>query len=311
MSVLLNRELVFVTGKGGVGKTTVALAAAIAAARAGRRVMLAEVSGQARAPRMFGTSVAAPGHETRLEEHLWATTIDPLRALEEWASRVVGSRRLVGVLTRSNAFTAFMHAAPGARELVTITKAWELGRAERWDRRAGGYDVVVVDGPASGHGVGMLRTPRTFAEIARVGPIATQAREVDTLLVDPSRSAIVAVALPAELPVSETLDLEGRVRRALGRDLDAIVVNGLLPRRFSAEELTRVAGVDGAVAPDVLAAVRLQHGQSAAQQLQLRRLRAKAAADVHTLPFRSAPRLGVDDVRELATTLGRRLAGRA
>jgi hypothetical protein len=94
------------------------------------------------------------------------------------------------------------------------------------------------------------------------------------------------------------------------------VVNGLLPRRFSAEELVRVAGADGAVAPEVLAAVRLQHGQAAAQQAQLRRLRAKAAADVHTLPFRSAPLMGVDDVRELAGALGRRLgqterAGRA
>jgi hypothetical protein len=182
------------------------------------------------------------------------------------------------VLARSNAFSAFVHAAPGARELITITKAWELGRRTRWDRRRRGYDLVVVDGPASGHGLGMLRTPHTFAEIARVGPIASQAREVDELLRDPSRSAILTVALPAELPVSETLDLEGRVRDALRRDVDAIVVNGVLPRRFSGEDVAQVAAVDGAAPSAVLAAVRSHHGQAVAQQAQLRRLRAGAGA---------------------------------
>jgi len=308
MSLLLDRELVFVTGKGGVGKTTVALAAAMAAARAGRRVMLAEASGQARAPGVYGVQATPRGGETELEDGLWATTIDPLCALEEWAGRVVRSRKLVGVLARSNAFSAFMHAAPGARELVTITKAWELGRPDRWDRSARGYDLVVVDGPASGHGLGMLSTPRTYAEIARVGPIATQARQVEALLVDPARSALLAVALPAELPVSETLELEGRVRGSLRRELDAIVVNAVLPRRFSSDELELVASADGALPGGVLEAVRLHHGQAAAQQSQLRRLRASAGADVHTLPFRPAPQLGLGDVRELATQLGRRLA---
>ena len=141
-------------------------------------------------------------------------------ALEEWAGRQIGSRRLVGLLTHSNAFAAFVNAAPGARELVAITKAWELGQRERWVKGRDGYDLVVLDGPASGHGVGMLRTPHTFAEIARVGPIASQARKVVALLEDPARSAVVAVALPAELSVCETLDLEaarGRRRRAPAR----------------------------------------------------------------------------------------------
>ena len=80
----------------------------------------------------------------------------------------------------------------------------------------------------------MLRTPRTFAEIARVGPIASQARKVVALLEDPARSAVVAVALPAELSISETLDLEERVTARRRRGLDAVVVNGVLPRRFSA-----------------------------------------------------------------------------
>ena len=114
MSSLLHRELVFVTGKGGVGKTTVALATAMAAARAGRRVMLAEASGRAR-PRSSG-SRQRRGGETRLEAAVGDHRGSAAARSRSGPRRVVGSRRLVGVLARSNAFSAFMHAAPGARE---------------------------------------------------------------------------------------------------------------------------------------------------------------------------------------------------
>jgi anion-transporting ArsA/GET3 family ATPase len=300
---LRDRELAFVTGKGGVGRTTVALALALAAARAGRRTVLCELAGQARAPRLYGLDSVRAGREVPLEERLWATTIDPVLALEEWAVRQIGSRRLGGLLARSRTLAAFVDAAPGARELLAITKAWELGRDERWTRGLGSYDLVVVDGPASGHGVGMLRAPRTFAEIARVGPIAAQARQVAALLEDAGRSALIAVAQPAELPVSETLELEGRVLAALGRSLDALIVNGLLPGRLSAAEVDRLAASDGAVPAAVVIAARRRHGQATAQQGQLRRLRRHAGAPITTLPFLSRPQLDVDDVRELAERL--------
>lgn len=300
---LRDRELAFVTGKGGVGRTTVALALALAAARAGRRTVLCELSGQARAPRLYGIDTVRAGREVPLEERLWATTIDPVLALEEWAARQIGSRRLVGLLTRSRTLAAFVDAAPGARELLAITKAWELGRGERWNRGLGGYDLVVVDGPASGHGVGMLRAPRTFADIARVGPIAAQARQVAALLEDAERSALIAVAQPAELPVSETLELAERLVAALGRPLDALIVNGLLPGRLSAADVDRLAAGDGAIPRAVLIAARRRHGQAAAQQGQLRRLRRHAGAPITTLPFLSRPRLDLDDVRELAGRL--------
>jgi anion-transporting ArsA/GET3 family ATPase len=300
---LRDRELAFVTGKGGVGRTTVALALALAAARAGRRTVLCELAGQARAPHLYGLDSVRAGREVPLEERLWATTIDPVLALEEWAARQIGSRRLVGLLTRSRTLAAFVDAAPGARELLAITKAWELGRGQRWTRGLGGYDLVIVDGPASGHGVGMLRTPRTFAEIARVGPIAAQARQVAALLEDAGRSALIAVAQPAELPVSETLELEGRVLAALGRPLDALIVNGLLPGRLSAADVDRLAAGDGAVPGAVVIAARRRHGQAAAQQGQLRRLRRHAGAPITTLPFLSRPQLDLDDVRELAQRL--------
>jgi anion-transporting ArsA/GET3 family ATPase len=300
---LRDRELAFVTGKGGVGRTTVALAFALAAARAGRRTVLCELAGQARAPRLYGLDTVRAGREVPLEERLWATTIDPVLALEEWAVRQIGSRRLAGLLTRSRMLAAFVDAAPGARELLALTKAWELGRGERWTRGLGGYDLVVVDGPASGHGVGMLRAPRTFAEIARVGPIAAQARQVAALLEDAGRSALIAVAQPAELPVSETLELEGRVLAELGRPLDAMIVNGLLPGRLSATDVDRLAAGDGAVPAAVIVAARRRHGQATAQQGQLRRLRRHAVAPVTTLPFLSRPQLDVDDLRELAGRL--------
>ena len=300
---LRDRELAFVTGKGGVGRTTVALALALAAARAGRRTVVCELAGQARAPRLYGLDTVRAGREVPLEERLWATTIDPVLALEEWAVRQIGSRRLAGLLTRSRTLAAFVDAAPGARELLAITKAWELGRGERWTRGLGGYHLVVVDGPASGHGVGMLRAPRTFAEIARVGPIAAQARQVAALLEEAGRSAVIAVAQPAELPVSETLELEGRVLGALGRPLDALIVNGMLPGRLSVADVDRLAAGDGALPGAVVIAARRRHGQATAQQGQLRRLRRHAGAPITTLPFLSRPQLDVDDVRELAERL--------
>jgi anion-transporting ArsA/GET3 family ATPase len=303
MSFLDDCELCFVTGKGGVGKTTVALAVALAAAGDGRRVVFCELAGQARAARLYGLRAGEQGRERELEDGLWATTIDPVLALEEWAGRQIGSRRLVGLLTHSNAFAAFVNAAPGARELVAIAKAWELGRDERWVKGRGGYDLVVVDGPASGHGVGMLRTPRTFAEIARVGPIASQARRVVELLEDADRSALLAVAVASELSISETLDLEGRVETALGRPLDAVVVNGVLPHRFSADDIERVTSANGAVAPAVAAAACRQHGQGNVQRSQLARLRRHVEAPVTTLPLVAAPRLELDDVRALARRL--------
>lgn len=304
---MLHRDLLFVSGKGGVGKTTVAVALALVAARRGMRVVVVEVGGQARAQAMFGAAAAPPGREVQLEDDLWALTVDPAMALEEWAARQIGSRRLVHVLTGSSVFSGFVNAAPGTRELLAITKAWELGRPQRWTRGAASYDLVILDAPASGHGLGLLRTPRTFADIARVGPIASQARAVSELLEDPGRSGYVAVALAAELPVSETLELEERLRDQLGRDFDFIVANALLPRRFTAAELEAVGTADGRVAPAVLRAAADLHAQAAEQQSQLRRLRRRATAPVHTLPFVFAPALELDDVRTLADTLDREL----
>jgi hypothetical protein len=248
-----------------------------------------EVSGQARLPALLDGAVAT-------------LTIDPHDALEEWLGRQL-PRRLVHLLARSGAFAGFVSAAPGARELVSVTKAWELSQARRWRRDARPFDTVVLDAPASGHGVGLLRTPRTFADIARIGPIATQARAVDETLRDPARSTIVAVALPSELAVSETLELDERMVARLGRGLDAIVVNGVWPRRLSGADARRVATADGALGHAPRHAVAAASGRVREQQSQLARLRREALVPVHTLPFVFAPALRSEHIGALSARL--------
>src|SRR5204863_6038205 len=122
------------------------------------------------------------------------------------------------LMTRSHAFQYFVAAAPGAKELITIAKVWELAQRSRWDERNRVYDLVVVDAPASGHGLAMLTTPRTFGEIAHVGPIRRQAGKIQAMLGDGELTGYVAVALPEEMPVNETLELDRELLEAVGSE---------------------------------------------------------------------------------------------
>src|SRR5205823_2434669 len=171
-----------VTGKGGVGKSTVATAIGLLAARRGLRTVVAELQGQERVQQTFEPAPPAQPvvgeHfvEVELAPGLFTISIDPDHAMDEYLRVKVGA---VGhMLGSSRLFHAFTMATPGMRELLSIGKVWELSQSHRRTEGADPYDLVIVDAPATGHGVGLLRTPRTFSEIARVGPIAHQGRQI-------------------------------------------------------------------------------------------------------------------------------------
>ena len=307
---LLERTLLYVTGKGGVGKTTVAAALGLAAAARGRRTIVWEVAEQDRVSRAFAREGVRREAEVELAENLWAISIDPNEALKEWLGRQLGGPAL-RLITGSSAFQHFVAAAPGAKELITIAKVWELAQLHRWDSHNRTYDLVVVDAPASGHGLAMLTAPSTFGDIARVGPIRRQAHKVRDMLADPQRTGYVAVALPEEMPVTETLELGGRLHDAVGLGLDMIVVNGLYPDRFRAKDAAalRAAATDS-LPPDARAAVQAalaEHGRARSQRAHLRRLRRESGVPVHTLPFLFDADLGLPEYRTLARKLDRYL----
>jgi len=296
---LLDKRLVVVTGKGGAGKTTVAAALGLAAARRGKRVVLCEVAEQERLAGMLGAQPDALLHHA---------SVDPERAKHEWLRYQLRSRTLAGVLSGSTLFQYLTAAAPGLTELVTMGKVWDLAQLEP---RAGGpaFDLAIVDAPATGHGLAMLRAPSTYASIARVGPVGRHAEKIDAFLRDPAQTGVVSVALPEEMPVNEAIEFERALMRELQIAIERIVVNALHPVRFSVDDYRRVeaARAESAVARAALAAAVAEHRRARGEHAQVRRLRHAAAAPVVTLPRIFQPELGRHELERLSAELERRL----
>ena len=305
MTVPLDKRLVFITGKGGVGKTTVATSLGLLAARRGKRTIVCEIGAQGRLASIFG--IRDFGHREReLAPGLSGISIDPERSKEEWLRYELRSGTLAGILGHSRLFQLLTAAAPGLQELVTVGKIWELAQLERKTAHASPYDLVLVDAPSTGHGLAMLRAPLTFGSVARVGPIHRQALKIHAFLRDSKRTGVVAVALPEEMPVNETLELGDRLRKEIQLGVDAIVVNALYPERFSAEETKKLESADGrgsSAASAAVTAALAEQRWSRAQRQQLRRLRRGVDGPVLTLPYLFEPELRKPHVEELSKVL--------
>jgi anion-transporting ArsA/GET3 family ATPase len=309
---LFDKRLVFVTGKGGVGKSTVALALGIAAARRGKRTMVCEVAAQEHTSRVFHRAEIG-FHEVELAENLWAMSIDPDESMREYVLLQLKVKAMRDMLFRSRIFTYLAAATPGLRELVTIGKIWELAQPDRKVKQGHSFDLVIVDAPATGHGIGFLQTPRTFARIARVGPIRSQAETLDTFICNHRKTGVAIVSLPEEMPVNESAHLERELGEEIGVSIDRVYMNGLYPERFSDADAERLeaaerelGGNGGTADAAALGAVRAAlggHRRALSQRGQLARLRESVTAPVSTLPFVFEPELGFPQIEQLAEVL--------
>jgi anion-transporting ArsA/GET3 family ATPase len=302
---LLEKRILFTTGKGGVGKTTVAFALGLAAAAAGRRTIVCEVASQENASRVFGRAEIG-FHEVELAEDLYAISIDPDNAMREYLEQQLPVKAMSDLLYRSKIFSYLAAATPGLREMVTIGKIWELALPERRTKKASPYDLVIVDAPATGHGIGLMQTPKNFAEIARVGPMAHQASLINSTITDHAQAGVVIVALPEEMPVNESASLEAELIDSIGVAIDRIYVNALYPDRFDAADQARLLEALPGAEDDVAAAIAAAIDESRrceSQREQLDRLRGMTRSPVETLPYVFNPDLGVEDIGELATLI--------
>ena len=300
---LSGKRLLIVTGKGGVGKSTVAAALAITASWRGLRTIVAEVAARSDVASLLGGSGDAPRREAELAPALHHVSIEPQSALEEYIRDEVPGRVPGMILARSRAFDVLATATPGMRELLTVGKVWELAQRPRRTRGARPYDLVILDAPATGHAAGLLGAPRTFASIANVGPVARQGAAIDRMLRDRRSSGVIAVATPEQMAVSEALELRGTLTESLEIALDGVVVNRVLPARFSAAEQRTLAR-----APDdpAVRSARWFAARARAQRAQLARLRrGLRGVPSTTLPFFFSDELGAAQLEALARRLAR------
>jgi anion-transporting ArsA/GET3 family ATPase len=240
MPALDDKRFLIVTGKGGVGKTTVCAAEALAIAARGKRVLVAMCNAKERLSTMLGSDLVGD-QVVPVAPNVWAVNMNPESALEEYGILTLKSRALYRLLFDNKYVRSFFRAVPGMQEWAMLGKAW-WHTTERLDDGRSRFDVVILDAPATGHGLDMLRVPRVILDVVPAGLLRRDAERAWTLFQDPATCAVVLVTLPEEMPTSETIELARALRTELKLPIGKVVVNGVLPPLFSREERVALEG---------------------------------------------------------------------
>jgi len=309
---LLSRRLVVLTGKGGVGKSVVGAALAVAAQERGKRVLLVEVAAPVEAARLLG-GPPSQGRETEALPGLFTVNLDPAAVMDEYVRHVVRLEMLVRRILDSPIYRRFFAAAPGLKELMVLGKIMVLEEARERLSKKPRWDLVVVDAPATGHGLAFLKVPLAASAAVPVGPIGHNARRVLAMLRDPGRTALVVVAIPEEMAVVEAVQFHRLAAEEIGMEPAALVLNGCHERRFTDEDEAEVLrltseGAEGELEPDVplpaaLRAARRQIRRRKLTHFYRTRLRRTLDTPLVSLPFLFREALGLEDVRLLARKL--------
>lgn len=221
------RPLTLVSGKGGVGKTTVSLALALQAARRRKKVLIVEVNSEEQVARLLGRPPIGY-QEIALLPSLTAINIQPHKSFEEYVVSQLHSRLLYRAVFENRLVKNFVRGTPGLAELMTIGKICSL--RER-------YDQIIVDAPSTGHCLALLQIAGIVASAVRVGPLGHHSAAIDALLKDSTQTGLLLVTLPEELPVTETLEMKEKLD-SFPHLIEAIVLNQFVTSPLTAPERT-------------------------------------------------------------------------
>ncbi|MDQ3877775.1 MAG: P-loop NTPase [Actinomycetota bacterium] len=315
-------QILIVSGKGGVGKTTVAAALALVAARSGRNVCLAEVDRKGTLAKLFGAEV--PGYEpAELSPGVWGMSIVPEDALAEYLRVQYNMKRIAKAFTSTHFVDYITTAAPGLKDILVLGKIWYLEQGPSKGGTSHSFDTIIVDAPAAGHMLTFLQAPHGLADMVSVGPVRRQSDWLVQMLQDPARTRVHLVTLPEEMPVSETLETAEALTDRLGMSMGSVFANAVYSDLFDdrdrgllqeitatgrTNQLTVEAKTVGLELDEedlnaLLAYARFLEARRTIQGEHLKMLRKGVDEQVIELPFLFSAGLALPDIENLADVI--------
>lgn len=312
MTDLFQRRFVINTGKGGVGKTTVSAAIALAASRRGKRVLLIEIGAKERGSRLFG-SQPLTFEPIEVEDNLFAIHVNPDQALEEYAVLKLRLKTLYRAVFENRFIRSFLRVIPGLNELTLLGKAWyEVTLKD--DRGRYRWDMVVVDAPATGHGIFFLKVPDVITNVVSAGPMADEARQIAKLLADKNTTMLNLVTLVEEMPVNETIELKSQLDAELDVPLGYVVANSVYPASFDPEDAKVVRAAraahprNGDVADRLLEAGMFRVERVELQKEYLGRIDEEVDLPQIRVPYYFTERFDFQTISKIADDIDRQVA---
>lgn len=232
---MLAHQLLFVTGKGGVGKTSIAVALATSAAASGKRTLLCEMDAKGAVAQALGVSKLS-FEPTEVSPQLFAMAMNTQDSLREYIRLFVRIPLITSIGPLAKMFDFVASAAPGVKEILAVGKLC-------WEVREKNYDIVIVDAEASGHIVSQIEAPHTLTNIVQVGLIRDQTKWMQEILHDPTRTGVVIVTTPEEMPVVETIELLDTLQNTTSVSVAAVVANRVSGDIFADRDLPLLAAL--------------------------------------------------------------------
>lgn len=311
MAGFFDTRFIINTGKGGVGKTVVSAAMAAAFADRGKRVLLMQLGARDRMGGLFGAPEVGP-EIVELVPGIFGVNTNGAAALREYALMILRVKTLYKAVFENRLVSRLLRVMPGLPELTMLGKAY-YHEQERDARGRPAWDVVIIDAPATGHGMFLLQIPQVVTSALSSGWMADESRSMLRLLEDHDRTVVNLITLPEEMPVNETVEL----RRALSAEFDirigAVIANAVFPRLLSQDEVTtveRLLNAHGNESDDLgalMGAGVFLDRRCDLQDIYLRRLRAELDVPVVEIPFYFEPRFDRTVIERMGAHLSQTL----